>query len=151
MCVDTPPRFLASNPHGARAFALVGRISERMNLLLVFLGAGIGGVARYGVSTASLRLGSDFPYGTMAINIVGSVLMGLFTGWFALRGGGQPLRLFIATGVLGGFTTFSSYSLEAVLLLERGQTGAAAVYILGSVALGLAGLFAGLWLMRALL
>ena len=151
MCVDTPPRFLASNPHGARAFALVGRISERIILLLVFLGAGIGGVARYGVSTASLRLGSDFPYGTMAINIVGSVLMGLFTGWFALRGGGQPLRLFIATGVLGGFTTFSSYSLEAVLLLERGQTGAAAVYILGSVALGLAGLFAGLWLMRALL
>ena len=126
-------------------------IGNGMNLLLVFVGAGIGGVARYGISAASLRLGSDFPYGTMAINVVGSVLMGLFTGWFALRGGGQPLRLFIATGVLGGFTTFSSYSLEAVLLLERGQAGAAAVYIVGSVALGLAGLFAGLLLMRAIL
>ena len=126
-------------------------IGNGMNLLLVFVGAGIGGVARSGISAASLRLGSDFPYGTMAINVVGSVLMGLFTGWFALRGGGQPLRLFIATGVLGGFTTFSSYSLEAVLLLERGQAGAAAVYIVGSVALGLAGLFAGLLLMRAIL
>ena len=122
-----------------------------MNLLLVFVGAGLGGVARYGVGAASLRLGSDFPYGTMAINVVGSVLMGLSIGWFALRGGGQPLRLFIATGVLGGFTTFSSYSLEAVMLLERGQTAAAAIYIIGSVALGLAGLFAGLLLMRAIL
>lgn len=122
-----------------------------MNLLLVFVGAGIGGVARYGVGAASLRFGSDFPYGTMAINIAGSVLMGLFIGWFAARGGGQPLRLFIATGVLGGFTTFSSYSLEAVMLLERGQTAAAAFYVVGSVALGLAGLFSGLLLMRAIL
>lgn len=122
-----------------------------MNLLLVFIGGGLGSVARYGVGVASLRLGSDFPYGTMAINIVGSILMGLFVGWFALRGGPQALRLFVATGLLGGFTTFSSYSLEAVLLLERGETGAAAAYVVGSVALGLAGLFAGLLLMRAVL
>jgi CrcB protein len=68
-----------------------------------------------------------------------------------MRGGSQALRLFIATGILGGFTTFSSYSLEAVLLLERGETGAALAYILGSVVLGLAGLFVGLLLMRAVL
>ncbi len=122
-----------------------------MNLLLVFVGAGLGGIARYGVGAASLRLGSDFPYGTMAINIVGSILMGLFIGWFAMRGGAQALRLFVATGVLGGFTTFSSYSLEAVMLLERGDHAQAAAYIVGSVALGLAGLFAGLLLMRAIL
>jgi CrcB protein len=119
--------------------------------LLVFLGAGLGGMARHGVGVAALRLGSSFPYGTLAINVLGSILMGLFTGWFALRGGSQALRLFIATGVLGGFTTFSSYSLEAVLLLERGETGAALAYILGSVVLGLAGLFLGLALMRAVL
>ncbi|WP_375455942.1 fluoride efflux transporter CrcB [uncultured Methylobacterium sp.] len=122
-----------------------------MNLLLVFIGGGLGSMARYGVGVASLRLGSDFPYGTMAINIAGSILMGLFVGWFTLRSGPQALRLFVATGLLGGFTTFSSYSLEAVLLLERGETGAAAAYVVGSVALGLAGLFAGLLLMRAVL
>ena len=119
--------------------------------LLVFLGAGLGGMARHGVGVAALRLGSSFPYGTLAINVLGSILMGLFTGWFALRGGSQALRLFIATGVLGGFTTFSSYSLEAVLLLERGETGAALAYILGSMVLGLAGLFLGLALTRAVL
>ena len=122
-----------------------------MNLLLVLIGGGLGSLARYGVGVASLRLGSDFPYGTMAINIVGSILMGLFIGWFAMRDGGQALRLFVATGLLGGFTTFSSYSLEAVLLLERGALGQAAAYIVGSVALGLAGLFAGLLVMRAVL
>ncbi|WP_375462380.1 fluoride efflux transporter CrcB [uncultured Methylobacterium sp.] len=122
-----------------------------MNLLLVLIGGGLGSLARYGVGVASLRLGSDFPYGTLAINVVGSVLMGLFTGWFTMRGGAPALRLFVATGLLGGFTTFSSYALEGVLLLERGATGAAAAYIVGSVALGLAGLFAGLLLMRALL
>jgi fluoride exporter len=122
-----------------------------MGFLLVFVGAGLGGMARHGVGIAALRLSSGFPYGTMSINIVGSILMGLFTGWFAMRGGPQALRLFIATGILGGFTTFSSYSLEAVLLLERGETGTALAYILGSVVLGLAGLFLGLLVMRAVL
>ncbi|WP_191969995.1 fluoride efflux transporter CrcB [Methylobacterium planeticum] len=119
--------------------------------LLVFVGAGLGGMARHGIGIAALRLGSSFPYATMGINILGSILMGLFAGWFALRGGPQALRLFIATGILGGFTTFSSYSLEAVLLLERGETGAALAYILGSVVLGLGGFFVGLLLMRAVL
>jgi fluoride exporter len=122
-----------------------------MGFLLVFLGAGIGGMARYAIGIAALRLGSDFPWGTFAINVTGSVLMGLFTGWAAARGSSQELRLLVATGILGGYTTFSSYSLEAALLLERGEIGAALLYIVGSVVLGLAGLFAGLTLMRAAL
>ena len=119
-----------------------------MGFLIVFLGAGLGGMARHGVGLAALRFGTAFPYGTMGINILGSVLMGVLAGWYAMRGGSQSLRLFLATGVLGGFTTFSSYSLESVLLLERGEVGAALIYILGSVVLGLAGLLMGLMLMR---
>ncbi|MER2268041.1 fluoride efflux transporter CrcB [Methylobacterium oxalidis] len=122
-----------------------------MNFLLVFLGAGLGGVARHGVNLAALRLGSDFPVGTLVINVLGSVLMGVLTGWFALRGGAMGARLFLATGVLGGFTTFSTYSLEAVTLLERGAVGPALAYTLGSVLLGLGGLFLGLLAMRAIL
>lgn len=122
-----------------------------MGFLIVFLGAGLGGMARHGVGLAALRFGTAFPYGTMGINILGSVLMGVLAGWYAMRGGSQSLRLFLATGVLGGFTTFSSYSLESVLLLERGEVGAALIYILGSVVLGLAGLLMGLMLMRLVL
>lgn len=122
-----------------------------MGFLIVFLGAGLGGMARHGVGLAALRFGTAFPYGTMSINILGSVLMGVLAGWYAMRGGSQSLRLFLATGVLGGFTTFSSYSLEGVLLLERGEVGAALIYILGSVVLGLAGLLMGLMLMRLVL
>lgn len=123
-----------------------------MGFLLVFIGAGLGGMLRHAVGLASVRLGSSFPYGTMGINIAGSIAMGLFAGWFAQRSGlSQHWRLFIAVGILGGFTTFSSYSLDAVLLLERGETGAAFLYVVGSVALGIGGLFAGLLAMRALL
>lgn len=122
-----------------------------MGFLLVFIGAGLGGMARHAVGLGAVRLGSSFPIGTMAINIAGSVAMGLFAGWFAQRDATQAWRLFIAVGILGGFTTFSSYSLDAVLLLERGETGAALFYVVGSVALGIGGLFAGLLAMRALL
>lgn len=119
--------------------------------LLVFLGAGLGGVLRHGVNLAAVRIGSDFPYGTMAINVVGSVLMGVLVGWFAMRGGSHDLRLFLATGILGGFTTFSTFSLEAALLIEAGHAGAALAYVVGSVAAGIGGLFLGLALMRAVL
>lgn len=122
-----------------------------MNFLLVFVGAGLGGMARHAVGVGALRLGSSFPYATLGINVVGSIAMGLFAGWFAQRGASQAWRLFVAVGVLGGFTTFSSYSLDAVLLLERGETGAALLYVVGSVVLGIGGLFAGLLAMRALL
>ena len=121
---------------------------------LVFLGAGIGGVLRHGVNVLTPRwLGMGFPYGTMAINILGSGLMGLVAGWFAFRAGeGTPnaLRLFLATGILGGFTTFSAFSLDAVLLWQRGETVAAVTYVVGSVLLSLAALVAGLALVRAL-
>ncbi len=120
--------------------------------LLVFLGAGIGGVLRHGVNLAAMRLiGLGFPWGTLAVNVVGSFAMGALAGWLALKAGAswnQPVRLFFATGVLGGFTTFSAFSLDAVLLWERGQGGAAMVYVVGSVALSLAALAGGLALVR---
>ncbi|MCJ2034081.1 fluoride efflux transporter CrcB [Methylobacterium sp. J-068] len=122
-----------------------------MGFLIVFLGAGLGGMARHGVGLLALRYGTAFPYGTMGINILGSILMGVLAGWYTMRGGSQHLRLFLATGILGGFTTFSSYALEGILLLERGEVGAALIYILGSVVLGLAGLLLGLMLMRMVL
>lgn len=120
---------------------------------LVFLGAGVGGVLRHGVNQASARwLGLGFPYGTLLVNIIGSGLMGLIVGWLAVKGEGLPqhLRLFLTTGVLGGFTTFSAFSLDAILLWERGEGAMAAVYGLASVGLSLAALMAGLALMRGL-
>lgn len=125
-----------------------------MNTLLVFLGAGIGGVMRHGVNLAALRaLGPAFPWATLAVNVAGSFLMGLLAGWLALKApgdAGHPLRLFLATGVLGGFTTFSAFSLDAVILWQRSETGLAIAYMGGSVILSIAGLLAGLALMRTL-
>jgi CrcB protein len=95
-------------------------------------------------------LGSAFPYGILAINVIGSTAMGLIAGWLAFKGGASAeLRLFLTTGVLGGFTTFSAFSLDTALLVERGETALAAVYVGASVALSILGLFAGLWLIRA--
>lgn len=122
-----------------------------MNVVLVFVGAGLGGVMRHGVNAASLKLGSAFPYGTLGINILGSLVMGLAIGWFALRGGSMQARLFLTTGVLGGFTTFSAFSLDAVSLMGRGETGAALAYVLGSVVISILALFLGLTAMRAIL
>jgi CrcB protein len=122
--------------------------------LLVFLGAGIGGVLRHGVNLVSLKsFGPGFPVGTLAINIVGSGLMGLVAGWFAFKAGEgwpQEFRLFLTTGMLGGFTTFSAFSLDAMLLWERGETMLAITYVAGSVALSLAALAGGLAAMRGL-
>jgi len=120
--------------------------------LLVFLGAGVGGVFRHGVNVAALRaFGPGFPWSTLAVNVGGSLLMGILAGWFALTTGATwtaSARLFLATGVLGGFTTFSAFSLDAVLLWERGQGGLAAFYILASVALSVGALVLGLALVR---
>jgi fluoride exporter len=121
-----------------------------MSYIVVFLGAGIGGALRHGVNSAALRLGLvAFPVATLFINVVGSLAMGLIAGWFAMRGQApQSWRLFLTTGVLGGFTTFSAFSLETVLLWERGEAGAALAYVVASVAAALAGLAAGLWFIR---
>ncbi|MGI8706297.1 MAG: fluoride efflux transporter CrcB [Sphingomicrobium sp.] len=117
-----------------------------MAYLIVFLGAGIGGALRHGVNLAAVRLlGFDFPFGTLVVNVLGSFLLGLFAGYFAFRTGlDQHLRLFLTTGILGGFTTFSAFSLDAALLIERHSYGLAAAYAVGSVCLALAGLFLGL-------
>jgi CrcB protein len=125
-----------------------------MNLLggylIVFLGGGVGAAIRHAVNLAGLRaFGPDFPYATLFINITGSIIMGLAAGYFAFKSGGtQHWRLFLTTGVLGGYTTFSTFSLDAALLYERDQFMLAAVYVLASVIVSIAGLFAGLAVVR---
>jgi CrcB protein len=119
---------------------------------LVFFGGGLGAMLRHLINVNCARcLGLAFPWGTFIINITGSTVMGLIAGYLAFKGAAsQPWRLFIMTGVLGGYTTFSAFSLDTVLLYERGELGLAAAYAIGSVALSIAGLFAGLALVRHL-
>ena len=121
-----------------------------MNYLLVFFGGGLGASLRHAVNMACARgLGTAFPYGTFIINISGSTVMGLIAGYLAFKGEAtQHWRLFLMTGILGGYTTFSAFSLDTALLYERGEVSLAALYVLGSVGVSIAGLFAGLALMR---
>jgi fluoride exporter len=124
------------------------------HFLVVFLGAGLGGALRHGVNLACARAcGTVFPWGTLVVNILGCFAMGAIAGWLAFRAGegwSQPVRLFLTTGILGGFTTFSAFSLDAFLLWERGEVTLAAAYVGASVGLSVAGLVAGLGLVRAL-
>jgi fluoride exporter len=122
-----------------------------MLYLIVFIGAGIGGALRHGVNVGASRLfGYGFPLGTFIVNIVGSFAMGLLAGYFIYRPGmPQHVRLFLTTGVLGGFTTFSSFSLDAALLIERHAYALAAGYVIGSIAAGVSALFFGLALFRS--
>jgi CrcB protein len=121
-----------------------------VNYLLVFIGGGLGAALRHGVNVGFGRLfGTSFPYHTLFENVSGSLVMGLMAGYFAMKGdASQAWRLFFTTGILGGYTTFSAFSLDAVLLYERGALALAALYVFGSVALSILGLFAGLALMR---
>src|SRR3982075_4182739 len=123
-----------------------------MNYLLVFIGGGLGSSLRHLINVVSIRsLGTAFPFHTFIINITGSTVMGLIAGYLAFRGeAAQSWRLFLMTGILGGYTTFSAFSLDAALLYERGEIGPALFYVLGSVVLSIAGLFAGLALVRHL-
>ena len=115
------------------------------NVLLVALGGGIGAATRYGVSLASGARADAWPWATFAINVSGSLLIGVLAGWLSARGGaGEPWRLFLGVGVLGGFTTFSAYSLETLRLIERQDYLGAAGYSLGSVLAGLAAVAIGL-------
>jgi len=131
-----------------------GTVSHNISVfLIIFIGGGLGSMLRHAVNQTSAALfGTHFPSGTFAVNVIGSLAMGLLAGWFAFRGeGGQLLRLFLTTGILGGFTTFSAFSLDAALLWERGQVGIAALYVGGSVAAGIGGVFIGLSVMRSFL
>ena len=116
--------------------------------VLVFLGAGLGGALRHGVNLAALHwLGSAFPYGIFAINVTGSLVMGLVAGWLGLHASSDWAawtRLFLATGVLGGYTTFSAFSLDAMALIEQEAFGLAGLYIVGSVAASVAACGLGL-------
>ena len=125
-----------------------------MNLLLVGFGGAFGAICRYLLGVQAGRtLGSGWPYGTLAANLIGGLLMGVLAGVLAYRGGAdqEKWRLLLGVGVLGGFTTFSAFSLETALMIERKAYGSAAAYSLVSVVLSVAALFAGLLLARRLL
>lgn len=121
-----------------------------LHVVLVFLGGGLGAAGRHLVGLAALRqFGPGFPFGTLIVNVVGSLLMGLIIGWLARRGvGGSDWRLFLATGILGGFTTFSAFSLDVANMWERGELGTAALYVGSSVFVSILAVFAGLWCAR---
>lgn len=124
-----------------------------MSYVIVFLGGGIGAALRHEVNISAVRLlGHGYPFGTLTVNILDSLMMGLFAAYSALKGDAtQHWRLFFATGILGGFTTFSAFSLDAALLYERGELGLAALYVVASFVCSIAALFAGLWAMREIL
>src|SRR6187401_499844 len=146
MAVGKPPQ---------RAAFLLAATGASMTYLIVFIGGGIGAALRHGFNIAFARLlGTAFPYATLFENVSGSLAMGLLVGWFALRSGAdagvpQHWQLFLTTGILGGYTTFSTFSLDVGVLYERGALGLAALYVLASVVLSIAGLFAGMAVVRA--
>jgi CrcB protein len=120
-----------------------------MHWLLVFVGGGLGAMARHGVNRAGLAtLGPGFPWWTMAVNVSGCLLIGLLAGLFGVMEAGQNLRLFLITGILGGYTTFSAFSLDALTLWERGEAMQAGLYVLASVILSLIAAAVGLMLSR---
>lgn len=120
--------------------------------LLVAAGGALGSMARFGLGLLAARLAPNatWPMGTFAANVLGGLAMGLLVGWLAFKAGAhqETMRLFAAVGVLGGFTTFSSYSLEAVMMIERRDYGLAAAYVVGSVVLAVVALFIGLMVAR---
>jgi CrcB protein len=122
--------------------------------LLVFVGGGLGAAGRHGVNLVAARLlGVGFPWGTLFVNVAGSVAMGMLAAWFAFRSDPfwtQHARLFATTGFLGGFTTFSAFSLDAALLWEKQAFVVFGGYVLASVGLSILGLFIGLWIVRSL-
>lgn len=121
-------------------------------ILAVAIGGAIGSVARYLVGIASGRLfGIDFPWGTLIINVTGSFLIGAFVALFATKWDlPQVARIFLTVGICGGYTTFSTFSLDAWYLIERGQTAAGSAYMIASVVLSVGALVAALHIVRAL-
>lgn len=123
-----------------------------MSWVAVAAGGAIGAMARHLIGIWALKLmGTGFPWGTLTVNVLGSFIIGVLVEGLAQRFHVTPeLRLFLVTGVMGGFTTFSSFSLDIGLLIERKQHLLAAVYAFGSLALGVAAFFLALWLVRTL-
>lgn len=120
--------------------------------LLVFIGGGMGSCLRHGVNLWALgRFGPGFPFGTITVNVVGSAVMGVVAAVLLTRSGSPEWRLLLMTGVLGGFTTFSAFSLDVWGLWERGAPGAALAYACGSVVLSIAALVSALVATRAML
>jgi CrcB protein len=122
--------------------------------LLIGLGGGLGAAARHGVNRVALLLvGPNYPAGTLAVNLAGCLVMGVLAGWFAFRGeaSSESMRLFLTTGVLGGFTTFSAFALDAALMWERHDTAQALTYVAVSVMGSIIALFAGLAAARAMM
>jgi len=123
------------------------------HILLVAVGGALGSVLRYLVGLWTLRsFGPSFPWGTLTVNVTGSFLIGVFAEAIARKFGASPeMRVFMITGILGGYTTFSAFSLDAIMLVERGQAVTAAIYVGSSVALSAIAVVAGLALMRTML
>jgi CrcB protein len=134
----------------------MAKFSPIVAALHVFLGGGVGALLRYQLGRAmthwlGVQAVTTFPWATLAANALGSMLMGVLAGWLARHGSGEgeQLRLLLGVGMLGGFTTFSSFSLEMVLLMQRGQYTLAGLYAFLSLALGISGLIFGLTVMRS--
>ncbi len=127
-----------------------GQAGGMIAVLSIAAGGALGAVARHFTNVgAAAVFGAAFPWGTVIVNIAGSFIMGLLVGLFAhMWQAPQALKLFLTVGFLGGFTTFSSFSLDAVTLYERGEALLSAGYIIGSVVLSVAALFGGLWMAR---
>ncbi len=129
-----------------------------LNVIIVFIGAGLGGVLRYGMGIAcniacNTVLSTTFPFGTLIINTLGSGLMGVLVGWLSARGQeptASMLKLLLATGFLGGFTTFSAFSLDALNLWQRGESSLALIYVISSVMFSLIAIACGLIASRAI-
>jgi CrcB protein len=122
-----------------------------MKYLLVFLGGGIGTVLRFSINVAFPRLfGMAFPYHTLFENVSGSFVMGLLAGYFAHKASDPQVSLFLMTGIIGGYTTFSTFSLDTLVLWGRHQYGAAGLYVALSVSASIGGLILGLLIMRAI-
>jgi CrcB protein len=120
-----------------------------LNVLLVALGGGLGAAGRFGVSLAIPLRANEWPWATFLINVLGSLLIGILAGWLSTRGeAAEQWRLFLGVGVLGGFTTFSAYSLETMRMIERNDWLGASTYSIGSVLAGLAAVAIGLMLAK---
>jgi CrcB protein len=124
-----------------------------IQILLVAIGGAIGSVARYLTGQLTFRLfGPNFPWGTLTVNVIGSLAIGIFAELIARKFSATPeLRLLLITGFLGGFTTFSAFSLDVAVLIERGSTLSAFIYLIASMLISLLAVFAGLAIVRAIL